>query len=490
MKIKLAVVTILSILSALGIAVCSNKVMALEYSSNAGINFTISPSISVSISGDLVIDELVPGSSSDSNIVVVNVSTNNVSGYNLSSTVGNDTDTSSIGGSLIHNTTNLVHSSSVGSSSNVFTSLSVSDSLSTLTTPNTWGYSYSTDNSTTWSNYSGLPLYTDTSGTATLSEKYIPSNDNIDFKIAAYADDTQSSGEYTNKINFIAIAFPNPMSLAESYAYFNKTTYKGYYTMQDMSPGICATATDLSEMQVIDTRDDNVYTIAKLADHRCWMTANLNLEGGTQLSYEDTDIPEGYILPTANGFGENNTLPESSTEGFSNSAMAYLYNSHRNDSSYCSESPGCYSYYSWTTATVGSGLEITASNTDAPYSICMKNWHLPTTYDGTNSSTDFRFLAIILGGSNTVTNYNGQIGISMRETLAAPPYNFQLFGGYYSYNDFLEKTKTAIYWSSTVIDDYQSSFLYFTDQSNNPRVNFVGYQARMLGGFVRCIANN
>ncbi|MBR3322212.1 hypothetical protein IKG05_01055, partial [Candidatus Saccharibacteria bacterium] len=138
---KAKTIILASTLVLLSVVICNGASSALEYSSSAGINFTINPSISVSVSGDLIIDELAPGSQSDSNIVTVNVSTNNVSGYNLSSTVGNNTDTSTVDNSLIHNTTNLVNDTV---HSNVFTSLSTSDKLSTLTTPNTWGYSYST----------------------------------------------------------------------------------------------------------------------------------------------------------------------------------------------------------------------------------------------------------------------------------------------------------------------------------------------------------
>ena len=382
MKIKLGLAIILAIV---GIAIFDDA-MALEYSSSAGVNFTINPSISVSVSGDLIIDELAPGSQSDSNIVTVNVSTNNVSGYNLSSTVGNNTDTSTVDNSLIHNTTNLVNDTV---HSNVFTSLSTSDKLSTLTTPNTWGYSYSTDDSTSWSNYSGLPLYTNTG--ITLSEKYVPSNDDIGFKIAAYADNTQASGEYTNKINFIAIAFPNPMSLAESYAYFNKTMYKGYYTIQDMTPGICATTDEGSELQVIDVRDEEVYLIGKLKDGRCWLKDNLRLDIAdayvqANLTDETTNATNEALECLMNGGCSSpyaTTAVANISSGFNSYAEPQIntnYIDRVSEDSY--DQSGQWEvgvYYNYCAITAGSYCYDENSGTgDAEQSVCPANWRMFT----------------------------------------------------------------------------------------------------------------
>lgn len=98
-------VAILSILVIPAISILMNNddsgfVSALEYQTSTDLNFTINPSITVSLSSsDLVIDELFPGTSQDSNDIVVNVVTNNVDGYYLSGTVG----------SLSYASTNLVN---------------------------------------------------------------------------------------------------------------------------------------------------------------------------------------------------------------------------------------------------------------------------------------------------------------------------------------------------------------------------------------------
>ena len=484
-------------LSVISIAIDCNA-SALSYSDNIGLNFTFFPSLTVSLSSsDIVINDLTPGSSSDSNIVDINVVTNNINGYYLTSTVGNNVDigssdvnpnsTNSSNNNLIHNTTNLVHSNGV----NTFASLATNDSIADIASfnDNQWGYNYSIDNQSTWSNYSGLPLYSDTEHVAILSNKYLPSNDTINFKIGAKASISQASGEYTNTINFIITAYPHPMSLADSYAYFNKQQAGGYYTMQDMEPGICAVADENSELTVIDFRDNNTYTIAKLADGRCWMTTNLNLEGGTQLSYEDTDMPEGYILPVANGFQEGNRLPESSIEGFNDNNIAYLYNSHRNTLEDCSTAPGCYSYYSWTTATVGSGVGVSTTYTRIPYSVCPANWKLPTAYDKRSIPSDFPNLIVSYGGSNTNFIYDASTvptGKTIYENIKSQTLpNLIMAGGYNaSYNPTFRTG--GYYWASnTNSSANNAAFFYFY----STHINSANNAARKWGFPVRCIAD-
>ncbi|MBR3322116.1 hypothetical protein IKG05_00525, partial [Candidatus Saccharibacteria bacterium] len=134
---------------------------ALEYSSSAGVNFTISPSISVSVSGDLIIDELAPGSSNDSNVINVTVLSNNSTGYTLSSTTGSSTN----------NYTDLKLDGNSSDNTNKFTNLNTNKASLSNFDNNTWGYSYSIDSGTNWisgntgstaNGYNGLPIYSST----------------------------------------------------------------------------------------------------------------------------------------------------------------------------------------------------------------------------------------------------------------------------------------------------------------------------------------
>ena len=184
------------------------SVSALTYQYGIGVSFTFDPTIRITVSSDLRIDNLVPGTASDSNIINVNVVTNTMYGYTLNATVGNNT--------TAYNTRDLVHSNT--SISNVFTSLAYSTNPTVTTntdfSDDTWGYSYSVDDGTNWSNYNGLPKYDDTTNVATLKTTTGPvesaTGDNIKFKIAAKASANQPAGTYNNVINFVAVATPEP----------------------------------------------------------------------------------------------------------------------------------------------------------------------------------------------------------------------------------------------------------------------------------------
>lgn len=252
---------------------------ALSYQSDVGINFTFNPTLSISLSpNNLTIPNLSPSTTDTSNEISVNVSTNNVYGYSLYATVGNST----------YDNTNLTRSGS----NDVFASISANADLSSLTADNTWGYTYSLDNGTTWSNYNGLPLYT-TDNPTRLKKNTGPSEDVVNFKIAAKSSTTQPSGTYTNVINFTAITKPTPVTLADAYASEGKELYHGYYKMQDMTHTICEETEDIgAQLQVIDIRDDKVYWISKLADNNCWMTQNLdyNINSEKPLNSETSDL--------------------------------------------------------------------------------------------------------------------------------------------------------------------------------------------------------
>ena len=219
----------------------NSNVSALDYSSNVGIGFTFNPTLSINISSsDLVISNLKPGTTEDSNSINVSVATNAAYGYTLSANVGDD----------IHNNSNLTHTNNT----DVFSSIATNADLASLDTDNTWGYTSKLSNETTWSNYNGLSSF---SNTILLdNNNTADSTGSVDFKISAKASNTQPSGEYTGTINFIAITKPTPMNLAESYFAHGKTRYNGYYTMQDMTSTICNKTEAIgAQLQVLDIRD-------------------------------------------------------------------------------------------------------------------------------------------------------------------------------------------------------------------------------------------
>ena len=414
---------------------------ALNYQSNVGIDFTFNPTLSINISpSDLIIDNLTPGTSSDSNVINVSVATNASHGYTLSATVGDST----------HNNSDLIHTNST----NVFSSITTDSSLPSLTTDNTWGYSYKLSNNTTWSNYSGLS--NETSKTLVNTDNQIAKP--IDFKIAAKASSTQPSGTYTNTINFIAISKPIPKTI-EDIVYMQTFGELLSTDLQSVKDSMEEEHTYILK----DARDEQDYTITKLKDGKIWMTKNLNLAGGTEITSELSDVPVNYTLPTANGFQEGNRLPESSQTGFSDNTQAYIYNTGNNTDN-CAN-PGCYSYYSWVAATAGSEVNVTTSPY-ALYSICPKSWELPTKNMFNNLISEY-------------PEFYNQAGIN-----TAP--NFILAGQLaYGTGTFINGNKEGTYWTSTKRGGTSVlNYLYFNATSVNTGNGAYSYQ----GFSVRCLA--
>ncbi|MBR3122519.1 hypothetical protein IKF28_03735, partial [Candidatus Saccharibacteria bacterium] len=240
--------------------------------------------------------------------------------------------------------------------------------------------------------------------------------------------------------------------------------------------------------KLADKRDDRVYTVAKLADNKYWMTQNLDLAGGTTISCDTTDCDSSYTIPTTNGWQSGGRLPASSTSGFDSPEGVSVYNSN-NDVCSNDGSVACYSYYSWAAATISSGSAYSQNYVDAPYSICPKGWHLPSGKGGTDSFTDTRALAIALGGSDSINNYipsTSPTGTVMSNTLRSSPYNF-VMNGYYLTAAEGFKSNNGTLWTSTYYHDGLPNYLrlYSTTQ-----VVFADYQIARAGQGVRCIFNN
>ena len=176
---------------------------ALTYQKNVNVQFTFGSTLNITLSSaDLIIPNLAPGTYDDSNIITVNVETNATYGYTLSAATGNGTT---------YTNTDLINSSDSNTTTKKFTSLATTASYASMASANDnyWGYSYSSDNGSTWANYSGLPYCTPvddecTQGTALISTTNAAESNSIKFKIGAKASSDKPAGTYKNVINFLA----------------------------------------------------------------------------------------------------------------------------------------------------------------------------------------------------------------------------------------------------------------------------------------------
>ena len=238
---------------------------------------------------------------------------------------------------------------------------------------------------------------------------------------------------------------------------------KGIYSisnMQQMNPNICKanttpnrTATTLDTdgshhgdpnyiptKTLVDTRDNNTYTVSKLADGKCWMTQNLRIAGKT-------------ITPADSNVTANYTIPASSINGFS---------SYDTSNAYVDSDGG---FYTWYTATADTGTQSMSSG-NTTVSICPKGWRLPTS----ENSGDFKTL---------YDNYKSSLA------LRSSPVNFTL-SGLVGSSSRDNQGSSGNYWSSTVNSNYGAYTLYL----GTSHVYHTYGDNKYLGFSVRCIADD
>ena len=407
--------------------------------SNASESFTskisteINPVIAITSPEELSLELLpTPAGTFTSGSIDVDVSTNAFKGYELYLSA-KDTDTFMKSELNPSDTTNRISSSFTGSVT------------SSTMAKNAWGYSL---NST---DFSAVPAKTSAKKIKDITTLPTAPELKTTVHFGAKVDTTLDSGRYKADILFTAVAHPNPPKAQGIFL---------ISSMQDMRPEICAinttpnkTATQLDTngshhgdpnyvptVTLIDTRDNNTYTVSKLADGKCWMTQNLRIAGKT-LTPADSDVTTNY------------TIPASSISGF---------DSYDTSNAYVDSDGG---FYSWYTATAGTGTYALSTNVqNTTVSICPKGWRLPTSG---NSNREFQIL---------YNNYNSS-------SLRSSPVNLILSG--YVRSSSRNSQGYGFYWSSTVHSSHSaydlmldtSSYVYPADSSSKSN-----------GLSVRCIA--
>ncbi|MBQ3353502.1 hypothetical protein IJG89_04180 [Candidatus Saccharibacteria bacterium] len=439
------------------------RTSALTYQDYLDVRFTFNSSIILNLSSEnLTIYNLTPGTSADSNIINVTATSNNSTGYVITATVGNGTHSAPS-----YNNTSLNHSNGT----DTFSSVATSANLASLSTDNTWGYSLSTDNGSTWSNYSGLPIYTAASGKELFSTNTNGTN-TIKFKIGAKASASQPSGEYTNVINFTVTS--NAV---------DNTLY-----MQDVATW-GSTVTAGNEVEAVDNRDGKTYTVARLADGNLWMTQNLDfdiVDGGADLDDSNTDVPSNWADAgnLTDTYAANDTTwdgytdqPESYDPGDLcwNGTIAPDYSGTLSTYAEACGSDKHYhigNYYNWTAAVaMADSSSYTTDNTDVNQSICPAGWTLPKSGSNTSSGS----FAYLVNQASLTSGTSGNIHTS--------PYYF-VYGGYW-YGSSYDVGGYGYYWSSVVYVDYAAYHLYFTRDGD---LYPDGDDDRGGGVSVRCVA--
>ena len=472
---KSTIILVTAILGTVSVAL-AHHASAITYQDSTKVEFTFNPTINVSLSSsDLTISNLAPGGTSDSNVITATVSTNAGYGYYLSATTG------TAGGNA--NLTNTADST--------YNFASLSSNVATLSAipDNKWGYSYSTDNGTTWisgdngsalSGYNGLPLDADDSGATgvkLLSSDSFATSGSVQFKIGARASSDQAAGTYTGTVNFYAVTNPKPIITIETAT-----------TMQEVEA--CPESVPLEQIYTLkDSRDNTEYHTARLADGNCWLLDNLAL-----------DLTSSTVL---NGMNENNTHASNTTLNYlkngggttsdkyattgvvnwtdsptyasRNSYSDPLVNLTNKDviPSDATSQAGQYKvggYYNYCAASAGSycygngGTSYGTSSGNATEDICPKGWRMPT------GDTTGEYQALYNNASyNTYANY--------RSALHLP------LSGYFSNGSASNQGSNSLWWSST---RFGISRMYRLDV-NTSSIYPSSSGDRYYGNSVRCV---
>ena len=275
------------------------------------------------------------------------------------------------------------------------------------------------------------------------------------------------------------------------------------YTMQTFTSSVCSnnltaitynssdatfTVSPNSFIALEDTRDSNVYAVARLADGNCWMLENLRLNESA------TRINTAAKSQNGNSFTISR-LPASTNSFTTSSYTSIQYNKNNTDidnssltASYNTNSAavkwyGYGNYYSWAAAR-GTTDELNSGNTAT--SLCPANWHMPYGSDGTdtgggNTRGGFYYLADSMSATSS--------GATSSNRLRQFPNNF-VSSGYWSDAQAHGRGSMWVYWSSTAYDGdseyayymvYVGSFFYYPGTAPYGKYN---------GSPLRCVAGS
>lgn len=311
---------------------------------------------------------------------------------------------------------------------------------------------------------------------------------------AIYVSSTQPAGTYTGQVKYTLI-HPNIINSNSSPV---ETQPDVLYSMQNVADWEHKIA-EGQTTYAVDERDGEVYTVARLADGKLWMTRNLRLNLATaNLTTENTNTTNQEFLSAAAGV-------ESSTDWCTDSTTdcydSIQYNSSRignftdfDPSGHPYDDHGVY--YNWYTATAGLG---TYEKTDDHIAgdICPSGWQLPKGWlMSTNINSDFGVLTNAIGGyknaagfAQTMNNNTTPTASYIADILLASPYSFTTAGVFYGSNSYFFSEGASL-WTSTPNLEYAYYAHVVSMLSRDSIVPNNDNNNKRVGLPVRCIAKS
>lgn len=264
-----------------------------------------------------------------------------------------------------------------------------------------------------------------------------------------------------------------------------------------------------------DARDDNAYTVAKLADGKCWMTENLRL---------DSENSVGAKASLAQGYNSSFTgLADPETENFADSSVANsLYSTngtteniitgdlhssrfprYNNSNTLSSANKptdgnaniyGYGNYYTWSAAIADTSLYSSSNTSINVTSICPDGWRVPRGGDKSIESSNDFWRLIVDGieegvqptnySSSTRPYYSGSVEATpVSEALRRFPNNL-LQSGYYYNTSALNRDTMGNYWTTTTSVSNGAYLLNIESTRVDPGTT---YSNRYRGYSIRCL---
>ena len=252
--------------------------------------------------------------------------------------------------------------------------------------------------------------------------------------------------------------------------------------MQSFTNQMCNQMTEHEEKFIIDERDNELYTMAKLKDGKCWMTQNLRykLDTTKPLTPADSDVSQNWTparSTTGNtGSGGNYNMGADDVwfaDANRNTTVRSIY---RNDDY---NTHGVY--YSYSAITAGSADNITTDGQNAPHSICPKGWKIPSSSKDNGSGELWKLLDSNKGAAEwkSDTRYY----LEGNHNLMTHPVSIGLSGAY-DYDGYFNYIGTqGILWSSTIQSNQRAYRLLI----QNPKLYPNDANDRYWGFPARCV---
>ena len=224
-----------------------------------------------------------------------------------------------------------------------------------------------------------------------------------------------------------------------------------------------------------DTRDNNTYAVAKLADEKCWMIENLRLGGDSPMTLTTNDTQSAGILPAAT-YGDNWLTYPTDTRQMSNinTAQPESIVTNVNQKNYAFGNH--YSWFAASSVTERAESILDYDNT----SICPKGWRLP-------NSGEFRGLI----SNNTLEDFpNNFVRSGFVSDEQHGVFDNRERGSVAQINT---GHATGFYWTSTATHDTSVSCDFADDASpscsNSMNPSFHGTDGSESDGFtIRCVS--